>query len=1226
MSSSNGVGSTDYHRQYSELNVGEFYTVQVQFYISAAYESGIYNLSVYTDYYNQVFEESSDQNNMRWVQFVIEQRLPDLVTDFLNVTIESTKEGNNLNYSYAVLNIGAGSTIGAPWWDRLTLESSSLLKAYSNVICTEVQPGLEYKYEGAILLPSKFYGNISLNLVVDYENKVLEENKRNNAKQITNISVLPVLPDLSIVSSRIVNSSWKAIRNDDITVEWTVVNEGELVISALTWQDSIFINSLRSLEGSIHISDIPVELDGLEIGETYQQKANISLHVLLDYSIPYYIIIYVNSREDVDVDSRFSNNIQFIMTEVYPPPSPDLQVENVSASFFSSSRILSVKWSVRNVGNSMSENLVWTDQIILSSNISYVSLGLSEILGNVELNLKMQANQIYTRQVSHFIPSTLPGLFYVYVISDVFNRIVEVDGEDNNMLRSDDVVSINELPNVSTTFYVNASFSTLPTPFFSGQSFTLKYSVAFFGNIAAEVTSWVDVLYLSDRQTSNRSYYRENGKLLGHTLNVLKLEDGQIYAVVLNATLPHKVTGQKFLSLIVDVQNVLDIEVIGMVITNISIDIGLLPDITVAILSRNPHLISGQPGNIWYLVENTGESDAIGLWYEAIYLSWNSVLDPFDVRLTTVCSPVSRKLKINESYAQTVEVFIPYNLPTSYYYIIVVVDSTKNLSEEDESNNVAHGIVTVIQTVIGDVSILEVDLFPRDAMLDRSVNYTWRIHNYDILQANIYMCNSVFLSTDNQWDIFDISLESPVCFFNTINITGNESQSEMYFVKSTVIPIVSHSNYFGLVRIMTNVRDINLTNNMGSSSYVVTLNVQSLSLDTPTTLNLLSNSVKIFRVDGIEEQVSLVATLTSRQENVYHTLYLRYNLVPTETEYDAVSQFPLSSIQRALIRHTKLGAYFLRIESLENIIELAYSVDVIVSNSQLQIFYAAPVIAAPLGNVTIKLDGAILSYYYSVTLVGVTSSCDSKKLYWFNSESVYATFDISSMRLGNYSLHLINKGGQSAKLNNSFLIARGIPGKLHVSLEHQSNFIAGTPGDLLVRIQNIGNTDILSPCLVLVADKEISFRLMDDLEGTDNFKRISFLGLSSKGPAGIISPGTVTTVSFKLQPHQNMATQARIELRLSDNESAPHSFLGGKLMFQPKNIPSKAWEIIWSNFLSSVGTTQKSLQTRLSETASEFSLVEEKAYSIDKMISYQLQIASAMTLGKTKDFLILHAK
>lgn len=88
-------GPAFFHRRYNRLEAGASYSVN----ILPTFISGQYTLSVHTDYRNQVFELSSDNNNMHSTLVTVLERLPDLVISSFSYTVEPTILGNILRYS-----------------------------------------------------------------------------------------------------------------------------------------------------------------------------------------------------------------------------------------------------------------------------------------------------------------------------------------------------------------------------------------------------------------------------------------------------------------------------------------------------------------------------------------------------------------------------------------------------------------------------------------------------------------------------------------------------------------------------------------------------------------------------------------------------------------------------------------------------------------------------------------------------------------------------------------------------------------------------------------------------------------------------------------------------------------------------------------------------------------------------------------------------------------------
>ena len=100
----------------------------------------------------------------------------------------------------------------------------------------------------------------------------------------------------------------------------------------------------------------------------------------------------------------------------------------------------------------------------------------------------------------------------------------------------------------------------------------------------------------------------------------------------------------------------------------------------------------------------------MGIWYEALYLSRDAILDPFDIRLKSVQN--ENNIGINGSYRQTVEVFIPFDLPSSRYYIFIQADDGNRIPELNEYNNLGHQIVSIEKAVSTDISVVTLTASP----------------------------------------------------------------------------------------------------------------------------------------------------------------------------------------------------------------------------------------------------------------------------------------------------------------------------------------------------------------------------------------------------------------------------------------------------------------------------------------------------------------------------------
>lgn len=1193
--------------------------MNITFFVAPEISSGTYILFVHTDYRRQVFELNEDGNNMRSVPITIQRRSPDLIVSNFTYEVEPTIQGNVLRCSYTIENIGTGPTIGAPWLDQLSITLYSQSNSDRVILrgtrrLSELPVGHTYSEDLVLSLIQRVFGNMYLKLVVDARSQIVEENEMNNLI-VGPVVIAPLYPDLAFRSLNIVESSG-IVGGQDIILEWSVINNGEVIIESPRWYDSIFLNSTQTLD---KLADIAI-LNGNMLAPqmTYHQRLTITLPLILDYSLTYNILLEIDSRGLVSENRRSANNVGRLAVVIFPPPSPDLQVTSLSYAYFPASRVLSAQWTVHNVGNSMRSVVSWRDQVFLSHLQTVFNPAGAIILGDRVQSLMLYADQVYTLRDSFVVPSTIFGEFYLYIVTDISSSVMEVDGENNNVLRSNATLTVAEVPTVTLNITLNTDI--LPASYFTGQTFVFEYSVMNGGEVTLDATSWVDGVYLSNVANPSRSYLLIDAFLLTQTVNNIHLDPNGTYTVMLNITLPYQIIGQQFIAVLLDMNNVLNIRSTGTFGTIVSIEQGSLPDLTVSAISSDLNITSGQPAVLDYSVINQGEADAAGTWYEALILSQDAEIDPFDTRLRTVSNPQVGFLRVNESYNQSIEVFIPYDLPTSFYYIFIIVDTRNDLYEEEVDNNEDHFVVFITETVSTDLAILDVRVSPARVTYRSMLNFRWELRNNGSLPARGYKCDSIYLSEDNTWDISDHELGLPQCGRITLNAFGNNIRNDQMYSRHAVAPFIAQREYYGVVRTRTNIRDPNLGNNIGSSSSLVEIKAPSITLDRLTTITLDPSDIQVFQIEGIPGDETLVATLTTEERNIYHDLFLRYKQPPTGAEHDAFSQFSRSFNQRVVVRHSKSGTYYLRMESFNNRGTTSrYSVEILVKIARFEILSIEPVTAAPLGNVTIKMAGTVFSYFSSASLVSLSGdmAIQSSKVYWFTSESVYATFDLSGADKGIYSVRLTDEKSSSiAQLNNSFTIAAGIPGRLTVNAQLPRRLRDGETGDFLVSLQNSGNTDLLTPHLVLVSRDSIHFRLLDDFGPKGFSEQIDFLGLPLEGPGGILPPGTSTHITFRVAQITPGENRAIFSIKTETNASAPHAFFDKKYSLQPSFIYSnEIWDTIWENFIRSVGTTQRSFQQRLSEVAIELSLIGKRIYSVQELVQYQLEIAYGLLSG-----------
>src|SRR5262249_43973655 len=125
-----------------------------------------------------------------------------------------------------------------------------------------------------------------------------------------------------------------------------------------------------------------------------------------------------------------------------------------------------------------------------------------------------------------------------------------------------------------------------------------------------------------------------------------------------------------------------------------------------------------------------------------------------------------------------------------------------------------------------------------------------------------------------------------------------------------------------------------------------------------------------------------------------------------------------------------------------------------------EITSVSPTQAANLGSVTVTIHGSHLTSTTTADLVSAGSDIPATRVFFQDSYSVFATFNIAGANPGTYDVR-VSDGGQSNTAPGAFSIrAGGIPGYIVADLDVPRSTRIGHPGIVTVSYRNAGNTDV----------------------------------------------------------------------------------------------------------------------------------------------------------------------
>ena len=687
------------------------YTNEVIYTVPPSLPTGLYNITAVADFGDNVFEFTFNGNNFYSKITRIEEQLSNIIVTTTDVIVLTDLEGNQLQVNYTITNNGLGPTLNAPWSDTIAISSFQTFSLSTSTIIsgvpqqTNIMAGESYSRTIFASLPSNVFGEMYLHLVADSNSRIIEENESDNVYTFGPFMVSPVFPDISVDNLLLIDGN-EVIAGSTLRINYTITNQGNGSVNKRR-HDILYLSTTPQLFSAVlRLADVSAHTS-LQPGEHVIQTVAVQVPSYVFGN--YHFLVRVNGYGNINENGRLDNNLASQPLYVSVPPSPDLVVINVEYSYIQSQRLLTVTWEVANEGNSMATEEQWEDTVLLllEDNPSKTRLG------DADISVQLQSSQVYQQSATFVIPASIDGLYYIRVEADSNNDVMEVHGEDNNMRSSNRVLEITPQPSIQLSVNIRDN---LPNTLLAGQNFIVHYEIFNTGEVDTGTASWVDALYLTSTPDANRDTIIQNGILLKHIVNNRQLLSGESYTVSENITVPYAVNEVLYLVVIVDIgENLADASqmegnLYAHTMSPVLIEDGPLSDLTFATLSRNVSLRGGEPATLSYEVLNIGENSAVGVWYEEIYLSVDIILDVFDTKLRSIAN--KHPLSVNESYSQSVEVFIPYDLRSGAYYLFFKVDASNHISETNETNNVARSVVNVQETVSTDLIVASVTTSP----------------------------------------------------------------------------------------------------------------------------------------------------------------------------------------------------------------------------------------------------------------------------------------------------------------------------------------------------------------------------------------------------------------------------------------------------------------------------------------------------------------------------------
>ena len=337
------------------------------------------------------------------------------------------------------------------------------------------------------------------------------------------------------------------------------------------------------------------------------------------------------------------------------------------------------------------------------------------------------------------------------------------------------------------------------------------------------------------------------------------------------------------------------------------------PDLQVTLVDAPTRAERGQSIDVTYTVTNRGgvTPASQGKWSDLIYLSKDRLLDlRADHYLAR--SEHNGGLAAGASYTVTSSVRLPKQL-LGPWHVIVVADPVQNgpvgtvFEYGKERNNDA---ATAVPVLIDSPPPVDLEVMavtgPSNANGGNPVTVQWTVRNTSTEIASGNWSDTVYLSADSTWDIYDRVV-------GRTSFGGSLQPGEGYTSSLVAdLPAVTPGPYRLIVRtdVFDHVyEDAGETNNTTVAADVCQVSAELLQLGVPLPTSLKTGQERLFRVDVPTSQ-TLRVSVNVQNDMATTELYLRHEAAPTAAEYDAGPETALAGDQAAIIPTTEPGTYY----------------------------------------------------------------------------------------------------------------------------------------------------------------------------------------------------------------------------------------------------------------------------------------------------------------------------
>ncbi|MGA1825362.1 MAG: CARDB domain-containing protein [bacterium] len=1199
-----------------QLNPGESYGPQAPVGITLPGRiAGSYYLFFSADNGASVYEKGNEADNINGPHLItITDVAPDLVLTHFNAPSAGIA-GEAIQLEWSITNEGT-AIAAAEWQDALYLSEDEIFDRETDTLLAQFErteplaTGASYEPEAAaqqVLIPDLTdhrEGDYYLFFCLDCAGTLYEKasGEENNISAPQLITLTERAPDLQILNA---SAPEEAVAGGAIEVDWRIINNGDS--AATEWEESFYLSE----DAEFNLQDDRLcalfsYTEALKAGKKTGPPVKPALvRIPARITGTYYLFIVTDKENAVyEKEAGEANNLYMIPHSIHVIIQPaDLQVTEVNvAPTAVAGAAINIQWTVTNRGAHETDETFWKDGVYLSTDSEFDPA--SDIrVGFVEHSGVLPVGESYSQSASLVIRQDLAGAYHLYVVTDALHQAYEYDKDDNNISASPGTI---EISGIRTDLHVSAF--TVPESATQGSPVEITWEVTNEGIHATSGTSWDDTLYLSSDAILDGD---------DHTLGTFKhqasLENGAHYSVKKTVNLPRDMIGDFYVIVKADsspFNDIFEYEAEENNTSSASLAIGLAPtaDLTVANITFPSSAWSGQGMIVDWTVANESsvatEAER-GFWDDTLFLSRDPYLD-LDTDISLGSIRRQGDLDPGASISQSLEVKLP-DWVSGPYYLIAFTDSANHVYERDlEYNNAQSSEGTLHINLTPPADLVVESITPPDAgIYGETATWTYEVKNIGDLPARGTWYDTLYLSTDQQWDLHDSRIA------RVYHEQGDMEPDDICTEFVTVpFPGVVPGEYYIIASadILDDVRETDNTNNTKASIVRVSVEGRELELNTALSGAIARDQFKYYQIT-MDAGLDLVITVSDAARATTE-LYVASGRIPTRSDYDVKGEENNSGNLQARILGTYAATYYILLYGY-NCPDPAPSFELLASLPPHSIDGLSVAQGGNSGEVTVEVEGFNFTHGTKAYLKDDDGNIIAEgTVYYKDTGTLSVTFDLAGKPVGNYHIELENPNGSIA--GKDFAIVEGEGGDLYSQLLMPNLVRGGRSYTLTLEYGNMGDTDIPAPLFTVSVEDGALIRL----NPSDEFKSdsISVLGIADEDPVDILPPGSLFTIEMEFMLTDNRAT---VPIYLGDFEDFEDPINWDELDIRPEDMNADEWDPLWARFKAQIGTTWGDYVAMLQDNARYLGTLGDHVYDAKELLAFEVLQTTGLGAPKT---------